>query len=114
MTELSEKLYALLCAEAAGIARAMKIDHVARRLDTTRRDIEQATEEIRDQGLPLCSSTSRPYGLYIAQNPAEFRPYRIQLEHRIAKMSRRKKRIEQHLLRMAPQECVPMELELFA
>jgi hypothetical protein len=53
---------------------------VCRKAGMTRRAVELATEEIRDAGVPLCSSTREPMGLYIARTVEEYAPYYAQLQ----------------------------------
>lgn len=54
-----------------GRADARPIHALAAMTGLPRRAVEQAIEELRHQGEPVCSATSWPMGVYLAATPAE-------------------------------------------
>lgn len=111
MTPLAENVRDYLYKYCLGKAQACPINIVAAWFGTSRRTLEKATEEIRDAGIPLCSSTIEdPVGLYIAENIQDFMPYYNQISHRIAKMSHRRALAKNTLEKMALTEGTQLEL----
>ena len=113
MTDQAQVILDWLKQQAIGRDNAVTIDRLCVLFQITeRRMLEKITEEIREASHPLCSATTAPMGLYLARTTAEFLPYYRQIDNRIAKMSRRRKRMYDMLVRMSEEEGSPLEMEL--
>lgn len=95
-----------------GKENAAKIDVLAWQFDVQRREIEQATEELRGAGLPLCSLVCPPYGLFLAQDFAEMEGWVRQITHRMEKMAVHRALAVRQLKAQAERQGVQMTIEL--
>lgn len=77
----------LLCLRY-GRSDARPIDALAAMTGLPRRAVEQAIEELRRSGEPICSATSWPRGVYLAATPAELAESNRALRRRLVSQYR--------------------------
>lgn len=76
-----------------------------------RREVEQAIEELREAGEPICSACAKPMGLYVAKNYNEMLPWVKQIENRFKKMAIHRASAIKRLKEQAGREGLQLELE---
>lgn len=108
---LAHDILAYLQAEATGRENAKKINVLAFRFHVSRREIEQCTEELREAGIPLCSSVSFPHGLFIARDYHEMEAWVRQIDNRMAAMAVHRANAVRQLKALAARDGVQIEME---
>ena len=89
-TTLLYRLREYLTQNATGRTNAVTIGKLCYMTGAERRTIERLTEQLRDEGMPLCSAVRmEPRGMYIAQTKDEAREYTQAIWSRCKKMMRR-------------------------
>ena len=79
---------------------------------TPRRKMEQAIEELRAAGVPVCSSCGKPAGLFLARNFKEAEAWVRQIQHRQRSMAANMHRAIESVKALAQREGV--QLDAFA
>ena len=109
---LAHDVLEYLKASCVGKENAAKIKALAWQFDVQRREIEQATEELRGAGLPLCSLVCPPYGLFLARDFAEMEGWVRQITHRMEKMAIHRALAVRQLRAQAEREGLQLSMEL--
>ena len=109
---LAKDMLDFLIAENAYIDKPITIDNIAIYFaGTSRRDIEMASEELRAAGIPLCSSVSKPMGLYLARSYTDALPWVIQISNRMQKMAVHRAQAIKTLKALADRDGIQIEME---
>jgi hypothetical protein len=101
-----------LKSKAIGKENAIKINVIAFHFEKSRREIEQAIEELRSVGAPIASSVSSPYGVFLARSYTEMEAWVRQIDHRFKRMAINKNMAIQALKAQAMKEGIQTSLEL--
>ena len=90
--ELADRLLAWLEANnVRGRNRAQKQRDVAKMLNTTTRNLQEAAIVLNDRGVAVVSSCAAPMGIYLAETVAEVAEYAGQLDGRLRALAARLK-----------------------
>ena len=110
VSKLAEAVLFFLKSRAVGKENAVKISAFEFYLESSRRYIEKATEELRGAGIPLCSNLTNPKGLFLARDYGEALAWVRQIERRMKNMAIHKAQALKGLKALADRDGIQLDI----
>lgn len=111
---IKKQMFDFLLKNCVGPKNAFPIERIAGALGVSRRQIESASELIRNDGVALCSSTTEPFGIFIAERYEDAIPWIRQIDSRMRAMAAHRANAIRAIKKLAENDGVQLELGLSA